>query len=52
MSLRLGFGIGIPMGYPEGGGTNPQDYYIISEIGEFMNAEEGTDVLMVTEVSP
>tara|TARA_R110000744_G_scaffold5666_1_gene20101 strand:- start:229 stop:393 length:165 start_codon:yes stop_codon:yes gene_type:complete len=54
MSLRLGFGIGIPMGLPEGGGTNPQEFYIVSEDGfpdEFMTTETSAD-LMTTEVSP
>jgi|TARA_R110001599_G_scaffold114448_1_gene280272 hypothetical protein len=54
MSLRLGLGIGIPMGYPEGGGTNPQEFYIVSQAAipnEFLTTETNGD-LMITEVSP
>tara|TARA_R110000744_G_scaffold362405_1_gene470462 strand:- start:2596 stop:2760 length:165 start_codon:yes stop_codon:yes gene_type:complete len=54
MSLRLGFGIGIPMGNPEGGGTNPEEFYIVSQAAipnEFVTAESNGD-LMITEVSP
>tara|TARA_R100001377_G_scaffold84206_1_gene67231 strand:- start:266 stop:436 length:171 start_codon:yes stop_codon:yes gene_type:complete len=54
MSLRLGFGIGIPMGNPEGGGTNPEEFYIVSQAAipdEFITTETNAD-LMVTENSP
>ena len=54
MSLRLGLGIGIPVGLPEGGGTNPQEFYIVSQKAipdEFVTTETAAD-LMVTEVSP
>ena len=47
MSLRLGFGIGIPMG-------NPEEFYIVSQKNpsdEFVTAESNGD-LMITEVSP
>jgi|TARA_R100000544_G_scaffold33083_1_gene19488 hypothetical protein len=54
MSLRLGLGIGIPVGLPEGGGTNPEEFYIVSQktpSDEFVTAESNGD-LMITEVSP
>ena len=54
MSLRLGFGIGIPVGNPEGGGTNPEEFYIVSQKNpsdEFVTTETAAD-LMITEVSP
>tara|TARA_R110001632_G_scaffold47256_6_gene119810 strand:+ start:763 stop:927 length:165 start_codon:yes stop_codon:yes gene_type:complete len=54
MSLRLGLGIGIPVGLPEGGGTNPEEFYIVSQAAipnEFVTAETNGD-LIITEVSP
>jgi len=52
MGISIGLGIGIPAGYPEGGGTNPQTYYILSELGEYINEEAAANALMITENSP
>jgi|TARA_R110000796_G_scaffold205786_3_gene322166 hypothetical protein len=52
MSLSIGLGIGIPAGYPEGGGTNPQTFFIVTELGVFINAEAVSNELMVAETAP
>lgn len=52
MGISIGLGIGIPMGYPEGGGSKPgETFFILSQLGDFIVTNAASDSI-ITENSP
>lgn len=47
MAISIGLGIGIPMGYPEGGGGSPgETFFVLTEAGDNTVIESGADLII------